>query len=423
MRILLFLLCGSLTTLFAQNRFQLDRSISSQTQSFSARSQDGQTVLLFLEGSGGDLYVLDQNLQLARQVHLIDLPIAQNGQPLGLMFDGSVAQLYYLDPLTTSYQSIQIDTRSRTTRLQRLDLRDGRSHLHAGAFTYEGVLHIMRLPRTKQSIRLCRFTEDGSFSNQEYLISRADFLDKADRKFVQIHSDSLQTPADTWHPAKLYQHGDMMYLSLDESDGTYVVGIDLKAEKKWERSFPSAQTGRDSSLKVASLIHQQELMQLSVQASGLAVQVRQLNRPNLIASHVFNRESHFQFKHQDSKRYQTQPLISMPEFIDAVLSTHMPALAIEELDPHMLRLQVAAVKSANNRGVSGIVLSNSLGWSQFDLPLSYPDYGFDLPLSYLNLPRLNRRKNYRQLFSYEEKGHTWLAFYDPRQQKITYLRR
>ncbi|MEM7660045.1 MAG: hypothetical protein AAF399_28300, partial [Bacteroidota bacterium] len=231
------LLCLLPLSASAQALLELPAPRSSETQVFSYPNEQGLT-LLFWEGNRAEVFVINAQWEVQRQLSLSDLPSPASHDFLGATDQVDALHLCYQEQTTGQYEVVSVDKTEGETNWYAIDMgRLARRNVFWGTFTYEGVLHVLRMPRGSTSIRLCRFEGGKRFETLEFDIETSGFLERADYQFLPMLADTSQSLAQSWQLAKLYQEGTQMYLSLDISGETQVVVLDLNKGEKREYQF------------------------------------------------------------------------------------------------------------------------------------------------------------------------------------------
>lgn len=396
---------------------EISTELGSNAKAYSFTDDQGVT-LLFQEKGQARIFLLDPEMQLRQSYTLDNLPKNPNLHPLGFTNKANALHFYYLDLSTGEYQAYSVSKRDGSSEQYRLDLRERRAHLHAGAFTYQGTLHIVRMPRNSNIIRVCKFEDGGQFETEEITLERIDFVEKVDYQLSTIHPDSTIELAHTWQAGKMYQYGPYLYLSLDEADQTYIVEVDLPSGRQAERSFPSPKLGDNPNhYKSNSLLWQDLLIQFATSEDSLKVQIRDLRSGGIMSQYAYGSDERVQIS---SGKILHQPLVgnlevvnSTEEFLSYCADAPNVAVAARSLPDSLLIFVAGAVRPVQERGLSGIVLSERYETIWFETQLDLISLSPALPLA--SSPRWRKRpqpKPQEMDFTFNNKKYR--GYYDQR---------
>ncbi|MFK7923271.1 MAG: hypothetical protein AB8H47_15010 [Bacteroidia bacterium] len=403
---------------------EIDTELGRNAKAYSFTDAQGVT-LLFQEKGQARIFLLDPNMALRQSYTLDNLPQNPNLHPLGFTNKANALHFYYLDLSTGEYQAYSVSKRDGSSEQYRLDLRERRTHLHAGAFTYQGTLHIVRMPRNSNVVRVCKFEDGGQFETEEITLERIDFAEKVDYQLSTIHPDSTIELAHTWQAGKMYQYGPYLYLSLDEADQTYIVEVDLPSGRQAERSFPSPTLGDNPThYKSNSLLWQDLLIQFATSEDSLKVQIRDLRSGGIMSQYAYGSDQKVQIS---SGKILHQPLVgnlttvnSTEEFLSFCAAAPNVAVAARSLPDSLLIFVAGAVRPVQERGLSGIVLSERYETVWFETQLDLISLSPALPLA--SSPRWSRPASKKpQQLSFTFNNQKYQGYYDSRtgQYKIS----
>jgi hypothetical protein len=398
---------------------EIPAELSLSAKAYSFTDEEGLT-LLFLESNQARLFLLNSQMQLERSYTFSNLPFGPNLEILGFTNRRDALHLYYRQQISDEYEVFTVQKADGQTRNFRLDLREKKRHLHAGAFTYQGTLHIVRMPRNSQMIRLCKFEEGGQFSSEDIKLRRTDFGEKTNYQLMSISPDSSLEMSDTYFSGKMYQYGPFLYLSLDEKGSTYLVSIDLATKRQRETVFPAPTFAQEPESKSNSLLWQDLLMQIGTTPDSLKLHIRDLRSGALMAAYQYGREERMDLTNgsmlTQSANGSTHAVPTTGEFLDLCAQAPHLAIAAQNLPDSLLVFVAGAVRPVQERGVSGIVISERFEtvWfeSQFDLLSLSPA----LPLA--TSPRWQRpRRKLPMEIRFEQNGRSLRGYYDVRTGK------
>lgn len=417
--LLSLLLLGSLALLQAQQNplLEIETQLGRNTKAYSFTDEQGVT-LLFQERGQARIFLLDRNMQLRQSYTLSDLPQNPNLHPLGFTNQADALHFFYLDLRSGEYQAYSVSKQDGSADSYRVDLRERRAHLHAGAFTYQGTLHIVRMPRNSNVVRVCKFEDGGQFETEEITLKRTDFAEKVDYQLSTIHPDSTIELAHTWQAGKMYQYGPYLYLTLDEADQTYVVEVDLPGGRQSERSFASPKLGDNPNhYKTNSLLWQDLLIQFATSEDSLKVQIRDLRSGGIMSQYAYGRDEKLQIA---SGQILHQPLAgnakvvdNTAEFLSYCADAPNLAVAARSLPDSLLVFVAGAVRPVQERGLSGIVLSERYETVWFETQLDLISLSPALPLA--SSPRWRQRPQPKpQALNFSFNNKKYQGYYDPR---------
>ncbi|MEL6843029.1 MAG: hypothetical protein AAFP02_07420, partial [Bacteroidota bacterium] len=414
-------LAASLNAQSFQPLTEIETELGQQAQAFSFQDAEGVT-LLFQERGQARIFLLDPNMKLRQSFVLNNLPQRSNLRPLGFTNRTDALHFYYLDLETGVYEAFSVSKQDGRSEQYRLNLRERRAHLHAGAFTYQGTLHIVRMPKGSNVIRLCKFEDGGDFDTREIVLQREDFAQKVDYQLTTIHPDSTIELAHTWQNAKMYQYGPYLYLSLDEAGRTYLAEIDLTSGRQSERSLAAPSLGPDPlHYKANSLLWQDILIQFATSEDSLKIQLRDLRSGAVMSQYAYGRDQKIDIM-QGQLLYQSaeganQTVKNTSEFLSYCADAPKLAVAAKSLPDSLLIFVAGAVRPVQERGLSGIVLSESYETVWFETQLDLISLAPALPIA--SSPRWARAQEKRpQQIQFDWQKQDYVGYYDRRRGKF-----
>ncbi len=420
--LLLWFSAGSLIAQPQQTLSEISTELSPQTQAYSFVDETGVT-LLFREPTQTRLFLLDAQMQLT-QSYTLDFVADPAQEILGFTNRPEALYLYFREPNEDAYLVQTIFKGDGHTENARLDLRENRSYLHSGAFTYQGTLHILRMPRNSASLRLCKFESGGIVATEEINLKRKDFGEKVNYQLTSISPDSSLELSDTYFAGKMYQYGPFLYLTLDEAGSTYVVSRHLTTQRQFEQSYPAPRFAEGISFKSNSLLWQDLLLQFASSADSLKLQIRDLRSGAIMKAYQYGKADRLDLMN-GSILHQTPAggVSAVPDlegFLALAEAAPYVGIAARNLPDSLLIFVAGAIRPVQERGVSGIVLGEKYEqvWfeSQFDLISLSPA----LPLA--SSPRWPGRPLPRVMETqFQFQGKKFQGYYDPRTQRYKIL--
>ena len=353
---------------------KIEVPFNQDTEVFSFTDNDGVT-LLFRENGEARLYLLNHDLSVRSSYIVRDLPQNQDLKELGFTNNEDGLSMYYWNEETDTYHSVYIQKDNGNVSPGSFQVgRTRKGNLYWGSFTYNGMLHILRMPRNSQMIRICRFEGGEEFSAEEYKVSKRDFLEKTEDRLSRVETHPNLGLRDTYLPGKLYQYGEMVYLSLDENDSTFVVRINLGKGSKSEAAFPGPgfNPGEEQEIEIKSnsMIINQHLFQVSANKDSLFLQVRNMENGKILKNYRYGtnemidiRQGEMEYIDDSGKSYlikNTEELL-----VQIADANYMAVCAIPDETYSTVSLTVGAVQVSSVVGVSGIVLAEKVKTAHF----------------------------------------------------------
>jgi hypothetical protein len=210
-----------------------------------ASDEAGQMHLLFQEGSEAVLYTLDPlTIEVAARRTFGGLPPA--AQLLALTVQRDSCWIYHLSPEGT-VQVQALPLRQRNPRLHALpEARLGGRSAYWGSFTYQGQLHVLRLLKGGDRVRICRFGHGSTFYIQEYPVRQPQLLAGLEAGMQQIDLAAPPALEASWRPNKVILDGDQLRLCADGPDSVHLAAIDLNAGTLTESAYAMPLAGARS---------------------------------------------------------------------------------------------------------------------------------------------------------------------------------
>ncbi|MEZ4777519.1 MAG: hypothetical protein R3D00_30360 [Bacteroidia bacterium] len=398
---------------------QIPVPLSGSAEVYAFSDENGIT-LLFKEGTEAQLYLLDLNFKVKQNYTLYDLPAEGRLQRVGFTNLPDQLNIYYWSEDSDEYQVYAISKSEGTAKTMNFDVgRVRKGLIYWGTFTFDGVLHILRMPRNTNTIRICRFEGEDNFDTREFSIDKADFLEKTDYELTRIEQPEELSLTDVYLPGKMYHYGESVFLTLDEPGFTYLVSINLRTGQKLEQNITGPGFAQLSSWKSNSAFLGNYLYQLAASEDSLKLQIMDVRGGQIVRSYAFGAE--------DDLAIQTGGITLMDElgneksifrtadFLQEVARTdYLAILAQNSPEAPMTELCMGGVKPTQVRGVSGVVLDESYRSVFFRSVLSQPAF---LPVS-APLASSNRRPTFpggeAHFVRGAYRGQIFRGYYDPR---------
>lgn len=314
-------------------------------------------LLLFQEGDQAEIFHLDDNLQLIDRFALTDLPPSEEVDRLGFTYREGRLNIIYRGKGSDEVQVLQVLPETASTQMFRMNMADlFRGSTQWANFTYQGALHMIRLPRSGDQIRLCRFEGGRDFHTEVFDLQRLTLGKDVQEGMVRIDSSNRHLLDQTYSPAKLYLQGNQLYLTLDQSGGTTVAQIDLDSNQKREYSLPTpTQQGHSNSL-LADL----NLYQLAATTDSLYFRIYDLTSLKPLTTFAYTdddpldlRTGPVAIREPDE---QTQEELSLAEVLARWAEAPHLALALQPMGYDLVQLSLGAVWPLRNHGLTGIVI-------------------------------------------------------------------
>ena len=407
MRILCFFLSSHILCLFSV-KAQIFPIVNEQTKVLAFPDEAGIS-LFFFDGKQAELFVLDQDLQLQSHHADIALPDDTRLEQLGFSNEASALHIYYEQD--GEYQVLSVDKGSGLASRARINLSEGRSHLHAGAFTYEGILHIVRMSRGRNTLKICRFLSGGDFETREVSLAKPDFAAKANYRLWLVETDSPLELAQTYPAAKMYQREDRLILTLEEEEQTYVASLNLQDYQARESEVPAPLL--DPTARHNSLLWQDHLIQFGISQDSLRLTISDIVSGRMLIDYAYGREDQMSLSGGPFVRQRhaqgSQSIPDLSAFLDECLNAPHLAIATVPRADETLNFAAGALRPERERGVSGIVVQERFITSWFETILDPYDWqavqliaGNSSP----RWPRMQRKEPLETRFFYRGKWKT-----------------
>ena len=406
---------------------RVDVPLSPEAEVYAFSGPDGAT-LFFREGQQARILLLDAQLQVVRNLEVYDLPGEQEMELLGFTEDPTALHLVYRSWQADAYYVVSVDRYDGQARAHPIDmgrLRE-RTHVYWGTFTYEGTLHILRMPRDSRTLRLCRFEGGSNFSIAEFSLDKADFLEKTQYALTRVDPAEDPQLGDTYPAGKMYHSGTHLYLTLEEPLTTYVVAIDLATGAKQEYNLPAPgfvpQPGATISYKNNSIILGQTLFQVAAGADSLKLHIRDLRTQAIVQAYQYGPEDRLDLAQGPPQRQddqgQGQPLPDTRTFLAELQAAPFLALTAHAVADTALTLTLGAVRPVQVRGVTGMVLEERTQTTFITSLLHQGDYrplapaALDMAVQRQPVPAYQGQPLRVRLPGWQ--GRTWQGYYDAR---------
>lgn len=402
---------------FTQNTF-LPAQLDEAPEIYLLPEAD-QMTLLIRNGSETMLYILDEQMVPIDQKIWRHDGVQPDWVPLGMHAQNGGSAFVYWDPKGEVFSVYQIDYQA--AQQQQYQIRDARTRMERaywGTFSIDGQLHMLRLARDRNQIRICQFGQQERLDQQVYTIDRPGFLRDADFNFTPIDTSETEWAlTDTYAPGKLYQQGHTLLLTLDAPGETYLVCIDLDSQEKTELSLPYAIAGK---VKGNSLLVGSALYQFCGREDSMCLTVNESLHPDdtyLVQSFAPGTELiSSQGPQKQLQDGRTQSLYNLDEWLTEV--NWAPHLAIG-LQAHAASgtthlLSLGGIKPFVKRGVTGALIRARYEQAMLSFPVAIPAYQpTEQPdtalLASKRITRLRQRPGFRSIIW---QGQTWIAYPD-----------
>ncbi len=409
---LALLITGSL---FAQplrelTRLKADLPLNADAYAFT---NERGTLLLFQEGQQAHVFQLTPNLRILQQFKVLDLPEPSAYERLGFTYRDGNLYICYREKQTGLLQVVQVVQESESTEVFRVE-EELAGDLQWGTFTHGGILHIIRVPRFGDEIRLCRFEGRGEFSTTNYQVP-AGFTERLAAGVQRIDSSNVGQIAATYLHNKMYLQRDQLYLTLEDPGMTQVFHIDLTDQTQYLYEYPLP----PSTLGSNSLLVDDHLLQLALTPDSLYFQVSPVGEGLLPFLYGYS--------HEEPLPLQNGPAAMMSpaglEYHDMAAAdiaaewqdaSHL-ALALEEGDIEHLILTCAGVWPEQERGISGAVIQEdirSLAFQGYLSPFDFHPISAPTTLMATKSFPPNSLQRAPLLVTFSQGGESYWGYYD-----------
>lgn len=344
---------------------RLDADLPPNAEAYAFSNERG-ALLLFQEGSQAQLLLLNPQLEVVRNFTVTDLPAPADFDRLGFTFQGGQLSICYRERGTGLLQVIQVNPEAGETEVFRLqDQLAG--DLNWGTFTHEGILHMVRVPRFGNEIRLCRFEGGGEFNAFAYPVPQG-FTEQLAGGVQRLDSSNRAQLSTTYWPAKMYLYDGQLYLTREDSGYTEVMHIDLATREAQfhEHHLP------DGTRLSNSLLLDDRLFQLGMSADSLFFGVSQVGDSLPLSQYRYHRAGLWRLR--EGPVVQRDPTgnqyldLSSAEVSAAWDDAPHLALALTAQEEDRYLLACGAVWPQRERGLSGAVIheqTRSLAFQSF----------------------------------------------------------
>lgn len=404
---------------------QLDIQPTESTEVYAFSGPEGMT-LLFKEGRQAQLFILNHQFEVQNQFPVYGLPEGNSLRQLGFTNQEKELHIYYWSEDLDEYEVYSISKDNGTSSNGKFDLgRTRKGHVYWGTFTYEGILHILRMPRSGNTIRLCRFEGGNNFSTEDFNINKPDFFEKTNFELSRIENPEEVLLTENYLPGKMYHYGDMVYLTLEEAESTYLVSIDLLNLNKTERSYsvPLSLPEDRSVLRSNSMVLGQELFQVAASQDSVALLIRNISTGRVMNSFRYGKDETIGIQtgniiatNQEGDQvvvYSTRDLLS-----DITASSYIAINAREVPDNSEIELCIGSVQPSSIKGISGIVLDESYETTFFRSILRKPSFQpISAPIASVDRKRIFPNSEPHSI-KWRHQGKTFKGYYDRRKGKF-----
>ncbi|MCI4666897.1 MAG: hypothetical protein MRZ79_01960 [Bacteroidia bacterium] len=315
------------------------------------------------EGNNGLVLKLDEGLKVEKRFEVFDLPKEETHQRLGFTYKDGLLFIAYLNQETQAYEVLSILSDSEGTNFSSIDMsRLSSGSVFWGTFTYEGILHIVRLPKGQSSIRLCKFEGGQEFSAEEFNIENEQFIERLRDNLTRIDQENPPNMERTYLPGKLYHFDDQLYLTLDEATQTNIVHIDLRTGIKEEFSLPM-KAFADSLSKTNSLIIEGKIFQLAMSRDSLNLSIKDISTRNELHTYTYTSTEEWDIQLWKAEKALSDgkiiPFTSHQDFFADVYEMPYLAIGANIQADSMIEFKLGGVNPQITKGVTGIVLDEA----------------------------------------------------------------
>lgn len=365
-RLLLFGVLGVLALpLLAQPVRELTRLPTSGlipgSQAYAFSNERG-VLLLFQTQQRAEVLHLDTALTLLHRFELTDLPPRDSVQRLGFTYRDGTLNIVYRAFESDDIQVLRVLPDSARSELFRMDM----SELFAGStqwanFTYQGALHMIRLSRSGDQVRLCRFEGGRNFHAETFHLEQLRLDYTLQEQAIRIDSSNRHLLGKTYLPAKIYLQGNQLYFTLDRGSHTTVaqIDLDLSVKQEYRLSYPSSE-GRSN-----SLLDGPNLYQLSATPDSLYLRIHDLTSHTPLRTFGYAANEPVELRSGPLRRRRPgQPQTEEEWALDALLRewANAPALALALQAPSddLVELTLGAVWPQRGHGLTGVVIDEQV---------------------------------------------------------------
>lgn len=382
-------------------------------------SDENGGLLFIKEENNGIVLKLDNELEVEKTFKVSGFPDKSSHEQLGFTYKDGLLFLAYLNKETEAYEVVSILSDTEGTQYSTIDMsRLSRGSVFWGTFTYKGALHIVRLPKDKATIRLCRFEGGEEFNAEEYQIESEEFANRMRNNLTRIDAEHPPTMDRTYLPGKLYHYEDQLYLTLDEATETHVVHINLRNGNKEEYSLPVVQF-KDSLTKSNSLIVEDRVLQLAMCKDSLCLTIRDLNSRLELHKYQYtvNDDWDIQLWHAEQVLAdgKIKNFSSHQEFFDQIYGMPYLAIGANMQADSKIEFQLGGVSPLVTKGVTGIIIDQNFELAYLPSFIETQNDHFPQALPRLLVSnrfagsQLSTKPNYRKL---KWNGKSYFGYFD-----------
>lgn len=405
---------------------QLERPLTDDAQVFSFTDESGIT-LLFKEKTEARIFLLDTDFNLVNSFEVTDLPEEDEMYLLGFTNREDALHICYLSRIDYEYKVVSIQKNNGYAEMHNLDAgRTRPENIYWGTFTHEGTLHILRMPKNSGMIRLSKFEGSKQFYTLEYPVKKSDFFEKTKYKLTRVNHDVANEISDTYPIGKMYVEEDRVYMTLEETDSTHIISLDLTSGQMDEMALisPSFAFSEDYvvSYKTNSLIYNGNLFQVAANQDSIKISIRSLDTQQQLQGYAYGKFDEIDIC-QDSLIQITDSgekwnLSNTEELLNLIDEAPHIALSIQPLSDTTVEMCVGGVKPTQTRGVSGIILEEKAQTTYFKSFLDINDFASVSPPSILAgrriLPHHRRMRKRKLPTKFEWNDVQYEGYYDSR---------
>ncbi|MEO0900218.1 MAG: hypothetical protein AAFY71_27650 [Bacteroidota bacterium] len=358
---------------------------------FAMFSDKDGSLLFIREAESALVLVLNDQLEVEKRFRADNIPSEDSHEQLGYTYTNGELSIVFLNRSTYEYEVLSIFPESEESLKQAVDMsRLSGGNVFWGTFTYEGSLHVVRIPRGTNKIRLCKFEGQTEFATQEYDVEEEDFLNAVRDNLTRIDLDNPPSLESTYLPGKLYQYGNQLYLSLDDKGATHVVHINLKTGEKEEFTLDAPTLA--ASAKSNSLIIGDVICQASANRDSLKISMIHMDTEEEIGQYVYGRKDDIDVRFDGPYKSEgLDPVVeitSTDEYLFELNESSYIALGGEMLIDSVMELQIGGVEAEVITGVTGMVIEEKFSKTYFTTFFSTYTWN---PLFSMPEPLVNRR--------------------------------
>lgn len=343
---------------------------------------DAQQGMMFIrEGTVGRVLILDESLHIKRRFRVDDLPSPDSYTHLGYTYQAGLLHLCLLDRTTGQYHVLTIYPDHGKLEQHLINMgRMRKDNVYWGTFSYEGSLHILRLPQGTETIRLCRFEGGETFSVKDFSVDQPAFLAAVSDEITRIDAEHPPTLDRVAPTAKLFHAAHDLYLSLDHAGKSYVIHINLLTQEKEEFTFP---TGLPDA-RHNSCIHTDKLFQWAIRPDSLVLSIFDLSNQSLLRQYAYEPQELQTFwldtPRQSLNQQPVETILDGHRYLTSLIDMPDLGVGVETLDSQHVKLTLGGIHVVEKKGIGGIVLDQSVTQLHATSLLTLPDFSLQSEL-------------------------------------------